>query len=532
MRLPIAALVLLSLHSAAQTPSAPLRAGDTLPGGEHVTSVGLVRVDDDGAWLGLVDSDAANLDQDAFLLRDGLVLEREGMSLTQPAGSTLDDYDFVAAGAPGDLASILKIRPPGGAPTFEGVYFGGELLLQKDELVGDPGLPASTTWYGFDLLQLNRARTLLVLGEIVNPAVAGAREDALARLQLDASGAVVAREVLVTKGQFLPAFGGTVNALGSFDGNLSLAGQGHFLVVVFGTEPAALLLDLDTVLAREGAPAPIPGRSYRSLGLSVTALDDFGHHAFTVELDDGSNCIIRDGQKFVQSGDVLPFLPAPLGRLGIAPLRLANSGDFFWRANDVNGSNGAFVRNLRPIVQVGQTVIDGHLVTALGDRADSFYTSPDGRFFGGLVELGTVGDALVTLDFGLVVPVPGCAGNTGALVKAGGDARAGERLTLSLDHAQSQGALSALLVGTRAARPGPCGISVSGGELLIEPASLLGTFLGAPWTGSPVPFDVDIPASAALVDLELFVQGVFVDTSGVARRHLLSNGLRLEIGAP
>jgi hypothetical protein len=518
----------------AQTPAAVLRVGDPVPDGSHMTATSLVQIESDGSWVGLVDSDGADLSQDGFLLREGQVLLREGASLLAPAGGTIDEIESVHSGESGDFASVLKVRPSPSLPSIEGVYFNDRLVVLKDDLVGGPLVPATAYWDRFDGAWFDGARTLLVLGEIVNPVVAGAREDTLARFHLDADGAVESREVLLTKGQFLPVVGEFVSSIDtSFTFALDRRGD-HVVCVTTGGGARVLLENGQRVLAREGEASPILGRNYRTLALSRVGLNDFGQHAFSASLagDVDNACIVKDGQKFVQSGDVLPFLSAPLANPSLAPVQLANSGDLFWYANDTLGTS-AFVRNMDVIVQENSTTIGGVLVTGVEGDADAFDTSPDGRFWIGRVELQGIGDAIVTADFGLVVPVPGCAGNTAELAKADGDARVGQRLTLGLDGAQSFGAQSALLIGTSAARPGsPCGLATAGGELLIAPTSLLTAMVGAPWNGSPVAFDLDIPANVALVDLELFVQGAFVDTGGSARRLVLSNGLRLEIGAP
>ncbi|MSR61646.1 MAG: hypothetical protein EXS08_04250 [Planctomycetes bacterium] len=528
---PVFAAFFLASASWAQTPSPRIREGDALPSGDHVTFVGTNQIDDRGSWLSLVDSDFADVTQDAFLLRDGQVLVREGVNVAGPAGATLDDFVFVASGAGGDYVSILKVQL--GVEQIYGLYFDDQLVALQHGAVGAPEVSAAATWGHFQGAWLNGSRALLVLGEISNPDVAGPKEDALVRFQLDGAGAVVSKNVLLTKGQFVPAVNGKVNILGSLATTCALNASGDFLSLVYPTGgPGALLENLDIVLAREGDPAPIAGRSYGLL--SKVALNDFGESAFTATLDGTTDtyCIIRNGQKFAQAGDVVPFLPSPLGNGSAAPLSLANSGDLFWRASDATGASATFLRNMEVIVQENVTQIGGALVTRVALDRDAFDASPDGRFWAGRVELQGIGDALVTADFGLVVPVQGCATNTAQLRKASGDALTGQRLTLALDGAQALGALPALLVGTRGIRSSAgCGAATVGGELLVEPASRIATLFGAPWTGAAVPFVIDIPPAAALVDLELFTQGVFAQAGGAPSLRL-ANALRIQVGAP
>jgi hypothetical protein len=525
--------VLVLLPVLAQT-DVVVRAGDTLPTGDHVTSVSVPRIDDGGAWLALVDSDAADLTQDALLLRPGGVLLREGKERVEPAGSEVDEFIDFAITAGGEAALLLRLRVFDVFPT-EGLYLGDRLLALRAELVGAPEVPAGTTWDGFDALWPSGERTLFVLGDINNPAIAGPREDAFVRYEFDAASAVTARSVVLTRGQFVPVVGSIVSSVGPFPFGFDTNERGDFIAVVSFVDGRAILANLDTILALEGAPSPVPGRNYRLLALSKVSRNDFGAHAFTAFLDgapEDDYCLFEDGQLFAREGEVLPFLSAPLGNGTAAPIHLANSGDLFWQARDVNGDGAAFVRNHDVIVQAGRTVIEGFLVIDLAVDDSAFHASPDGRFWAGRVELEGVGDALLTADFGLVVPVPGCAGNGGRLRKKGGDARVGQQLVLEMDDAQALGALPMLALGTRPLGAAGCGLPVPGGELLVDPASVVASLAGPPWNGAPEAFAFDIPASPSLVDLQLFAQGVFLAPPGAARSLLLTNGLRMEIGAP
>ena len=526
---PAFALTLIATASWAQTPTPRLREGDTLPSGDHVTFISTSRIDDHGSWLSVVDSDFVDPTQDGFLLRDGQVLQREGASIPGLAGATLDDFAGIASNAGGDVAALLRVSL---FTVFDGLSFNAQPMVVKGDLVGAPEVPAASTWDRLLGVWLNDARALLVLGEINNPDIAGAHEHALVRIQLDARGAAVSKNVLLTRGQLVPVLNGTVTVLGNFATSCAFNRHGDFLSVAYAASGGALLHNLDTVLAREGDPAPVAGRTYRTLGLSHVALNDLGEYAFSATLDGATDnyCIIKNGQKFVQAGDVLPFLLAPLANGTAAPLRLANSGDLFWRANDVNG--GAFLRNMDVIVQENVTQVGGELVTRAQLTDDAFDVSPDGRFWAGRVQLQTSGDALLTVDFGLVAPWTGCSTNAAQLRKASGDALTGQRLTLELDGAQALGAVPALLIARHGLRSGAgCGVATAGGELLVEPASHIATLLGAPWAGAPVPFAIDIPADPALVDLELFAQGLFVDASTTPRLRL-ANALRIQVGAP
>ncbi|MEM7201103.1 MAG: hypothetical protein AAF628_12590 [Planctomycetota bacterium] len=132
------------------------------------------------------------------------------------------------------------------------------------------------------------------------------------------------------------------------------------------------------------------------------------------------------------------------------------------------------------------------------------------------------------------VRASGCGANPGSLTVASGTPTPRTSLVFALDGGQVLGAAPVLLFSVRppAGWPG-CGPTLPGiGELLVsvappEPAVLA----GAPWTGAPVPIELPIPASFALVGQDLFAQGVFVDLTGAAPMPLqLTNGMVATLG--
>lgn len=530
-------LVLSSLVAAteAQSSTLLLREGDPVPGGDHLTRVLGSWIDDKGSWLALVDSDRANVTEDALLLGNGAELLREGMALAEPAGSTLDEFASTWRSQDG-LSAIYRVRLAFPQINLSGLYHEERLLALEDGPVDAPEVPAGTSWVRFDALKSNGDGTILALGEIANPSVPGPREDALVRFRLDANGALLSTNVVLQEGLPNRVMGGVVTLLGNTEPALAVNKRSDFLTMVMTTAGTGILLNLDTVLARDGAPAPIPGRNYRLLGaFPRVSLNDFGEHAFSAFLDGdpaSDTCIVKNGQKFVQEGDLLPaFSAEPVVPLSAAPIYLANSGDLFWLARSTSGEEDAFMRNDQVIVQEGKQV-KGHLVTEVALTDNAFHVSPDGRHFIGRVELEGIGDALILTDFGLVVPLYGCQGNSARLRKAGGDARIGTRLTLELDRGQAPGVLPVVAFATRPARPGSeCGILIDAGELLVRPSSVFARIVAPPWTGSPARIDVDIPGAMALVDREFFAQGAFLGTGPSATRDLLTNALRLGIGA-
>lgn len=238
-----------------------------------------------------------------------------------------------------------------------------------------------------------------------------------------------------------------------------------------------MLLRSGFVTLRAGTRLFAPSGAF--LGTFQGALNDFGDHVYTgaLETPDNRDVIVKNDTVFVRKGGVLPALaPAAVGDRAPAPILLTNSGDVFWFTKiDVENDTG-LLRNHEVLVRRGVTRIGGELVTAISSVDGSFVVSPDGRYWIARVTLGER-DALAWIDFGLVVPLPGCAGNAGKLTLASGQARAGAHLEFALDAGPAAGARAFLAFSARAARPtSSCGLPTTVGELLLSPADRVALF--------------------------------------------------------
>ena len=243
----------------------------------------------------------------------------------------------------------------------------------------------------------------------------------------------------------------------------------------------------------------------------------------------------------MREGDTFPAIsPFQVIRFDAAPVFIANSGDVFWYSlfnNPDSNANQAYFRNQEVIVQEGQ-LIEGNVVTSIRSNANAFHASPGGRFWIGEVALQRVGEALLFADFGLVVPVPGCFGNAGSLTNLAGMAITGGSLTLGMDDAQAIGVTPVIYLSTSPAILGSdCGINTSLGEVLIGLGGgrIVGKLTGPGWDGrSPSRFNLSLPPDPNLVDQEFYGQGLWWDIPGTsgAERFRLTNGLRIEVGAP
>lgn len=512
-----------------------LREGDPVIFMGALQRIDSIQINDAGDWTALVDTDAPDLDADFALLRNGFVTLREGVPLFAPADTALDEFDSIAFSDSGHLAMCLRVSGP-----REALYWNTLPLALKDSPLVSPLVGPGTDWERFDVVKMIDASQVFVMGAVANPAVTGNTENTLCRFEVDGGGAVVATEVLLTEGQFLPALGTVVVDLPLLEHSFAVNRRGDFITLVRALGTNAILKSargVQVAVAQEGLPSPVAGRRWNSLvNTPKVWINDRGEYMLTGSLGgDNGYLIERNGSKFAQAGDTLTtYSESPLDDAGsAAPVIVANDGNVFWRANTTASNDAAFLRNHIPILHEDRTRIGDQLITAVKSTDNAFAVSRNGRFFAGRVELQGVGDAVVCVDFGLVLPLDGCAGNVPTLGVLDGLPLPGRTLEFAMDRGNAPGALPFIVVSTRERLPGSeCGVNTPYGELLISNAHRLGRITLPSWNGTTAStLPVPLPADLALVDQTFFAQGVF-HAAGGTPPFALTNGLRIEIGAP
>jgi hypothetical protein len=537
--------LLLGLAAAGSIASMPMgqaldqkilvKEGDTIVGLGALETISSVLINDLGMWVALIDTDHFDTVRDACILRNGFVTLREGTTLFSPPGASLDEFDSVDMSTSGHLA--LCVRATIGTAR-EALYWNTvKVALRSDALVS-PLVGAGTTWDKFDVCKINAANEIFVIGDVANPANGSGLDATLCRFKLDDIGNILETEVLLTKGQILSALGTSVNDLPNTEHGLSVNKHGDYLTLVFGLGGGnSYMINGETIVAQEQAPSPIPGRNWNVLtNIPKMWLNDNGDYCFTGTITGtggGNFLVVKNGEKFAQSGDIYPtFSSSALINGTAAPLYVANDGNMFWRA-DTALSDDAFLRNFLPIVQQNVTTIDGDLVLGVEQTDNAHAVSRNGRFWAGRVDLQLGGETVLFVDFGLTLPIPGCAGNEGQLKVLDGLALPGNSLLFSMDLGNAINATPIILFSTRERIPGSdCGANTPWGELLISNAHRIGRVTLPNWNGNQAStLSVPIPADLALVDQVFFAQGVF-RSPGSPAEYDLTNGMRIEIGAP
>lgn len=513
-----------------------IKDNDTIVGIGAMESISYVQVNDIGMWTAWVQTNNSDTTRDVCILRNGFVTLREGSPLFTPPNTILDDFLSVNMSESGHLGMVLKLLVNGSAVTHS-LYWNTVMIAKRlDVLNAPPTVGSGTTWENMDVCKINAANEVFVLGDLNNPANGTGRDPSLTRFKLDQVGNILETEVLLTRGMFLPSLGTTVNDLPTTEHSLAVNKHGDYMTLVMGLGGAqgnAYMINGETIVAAETQPSPVPGRNWTTLtNTPKISLNDNGDYAFTGSTGGATGyLVVKNGEKFAQQGDVYPtFSPSPLLSGTAAPLYIANDGNMFWRA-DTTLNDDAYLRNFIPIVQANVTTINGDLVTSIETSENAHSVSRNGRFWVGRVDLQLGGDAALLVDFGLVLPIPGCQGNEGKLA-AEGMALPGSSLEFSMDLGHAVGALPIVLFSTRQAIPGSdCGVTTQYGELLISNAHRVGRLTLPAWNGNqPSTLTAPIPTDLSLVNQTFFAQGLFRAPGQPA--FSLTNGLRIEIGAP
>ena len=523
--------LVLAAAAFGQSSEVVLGKGDSPGTDERIQSFGEAVLDARGTLFVAAETDYPVAGRTTVLLEDGLVSLRAGDAV--PGGgafSSLIDWDVTGDGR---VAAILEITGVN-ASRDQVLLFDGRLLGQKGLFVG-PALP-STRYRDFLSVFTNDRGEILARVTVADPAIGGTTEEALLFYRLNEAGAVTV-EVVAEQGVRSP-IGYFVNRISSDD---SIAFNNRGEAIYWVDDPSftqsAFLID-DRVIAREGFLSPTPGLRYAPMGFSKADLNDFGNYVLSPLLNDAfgedHNSIQINNEVFLFEGDTFPSIAPDTFRCLCqgSPLFLSNGGDVYWLGSLASSFSRslAYFRNLEVILRNGDSLAQG-TVTQLTNEMD---VTDDGRFFVARVIVGFVNELMIQWDFGAVVPVYGCGGNTGALRLTEGLALAGGTLTFELDGTPAIGSRPMLVISGAPASLSPCGQTFDFGELLIDlgTAPLVSVEL-APWNGAAASVDITLPPELALVDRNFWAQGFFFDPHSPRRpSEGATNAVRITVGAP
>lgn len=393
--------------------------GDAVAGVGNVTSISHLDVNNDGTWLVEVDTDQPNADLDAALLRDGVLVLREGDGLPAPAGATLDGFDsnslnnsgqigfnfFLDGTAAGEDSGIHAYLDTSTTPLVSTV-----LVLQEGE--DAPGAPPGSPVLGYFDVKLNDAEQLLAVVSYDDPAIPSGVDRGLFVLTTDAmTGGVSNGELIAAEGDVLlgQTSGLTDFGTGPHESDLNNLGAMLFSADIPDGD-AIYRYDGDFIeIAQVGDPSPVAGRAWANLTTSnALDLSNNDHHVYRglLDGDTGSNTlIVKDSAAFIQEGGSLPAIGGvfTFESFGTGPVLIDDGGNVVWYGewNDPDGDiDSGLFRNHELLIQEGVTLVEGlGIIDTIRGVTDGFALSDNGQFLiiEAVLDNGTEGAFLVSL---------------------------------------------------------------------------------------------------------------------------------------
>ena len=555
--LTLGAIAALGAPGFAQARTAVIQEGNQVLGFGPINKVNKITVANNGLLATEILLDIPSKLMDGMILRDRFASLQEGSGIPDIPGATIKNWIDIGLNNNGDMVQMLNLnKTPLGMPDDSGLFWNLELLLQESNVVMDPARFDLAGWiyFKFKAAELNDSDDVAAYVDLQPPS-GGLGQPALIYLTTDGSGNKLTEKVLMVKGDPFPGNPATtITTISGTDGSIALNNNGDWLANAQNNGPTgngngkqwAVIVNGE-VVARDKDPAPFGTRTYEDLSSVEADINDLGEYVFNGKLNDlGSKAsdafIQKNDQPFVQEGETFPAIaPHTIEQFGSAALRIDNGGNVVWFAElrgPAANEDEAIFRNRDIVIHEGVTIVNGSLITALKKDNRALDLSTNGRFLSAFVITNQIGDTVVMVDFGSVTKLPGCTGNPSTLEVSEGLIIAGANLEFEMDNAQEDGALPFLLFSTRPSIIGsPCGVNSPYGEIMIgtKGGQVVATVIGTPWLSStPSIAPVTLPNDLSLVDAVFYSQGYFFDSTPPpgAPKIQLTNGLRLEIGAP
>jgi hypothetical protein len=394
--------------------------GDLVPGVGLVTRIDNIAVNDAGQWIVEADTDNPDTEADSVVIRDGVILLREGHVLGRPPGASIGSFDSITLDAGGDSAWNFFLDGTQGIFDDSGIFLNTQLVVQEGAIATAAGFSPGTPYIGFfDVKNGAPGRFVSVLS-VDDPAIETTVDRAVVLFEESRAG--FTQHVLALEGAVLPAELEPIADFGTGPHESAFNAGGDVLVFVdlagaTETDGTIYLIEVDddrprvdgfTRLAAEGSASPVPGRDWLALSTPRLDLSDTGGYAFSGRLsgDTASDLIIvRGGAKLVQEGDPVPGGAAGgflLTGFGSGPVEIDDAGKVLWYGDwddpDTTVDTGLFLED-RLLVQEGLTLIDGVAVDELRGVEDGYHGSGGGRFviFEALLAGGIEGAFLIDL---------------------------------------------------------------------------------------------------------------------------------------
>jgi len=415
----VAALLAFTAAPASAQITTAVLEGDNVAGVGNVTLINNLDINSNGEWIVEVDTDNANTDIDAALIKNGALYLQEGQALAEPVGASINTFDSVNLNNNGDSGWNFFLSGTSGTGDDSGIYFNDGLVLQEGTISGSPDFSPGTPYIGFFDAKIdnNNSNQIFVVASVDDPNIATTVDRALVIMTLDGSGNLVSEAAPYKEGDTLPGQIETVADFGTGPHLTAFNDGGDILFFADlngATATDGVIYLNDTLLAQEGSPSPVGGRNYEFLSSRGLDLSNSGHWVHKANLDGATTddeLIVLDGAVFRREGDTLPaispFLFTAFGT-GSGPVAVDDAGNVLWFGDwddpNTDIDTGLFL-NDQLLVQEGVTMIDGMIVDTIQSGEDAFRMSDSGQYV--IFEAQLVGgiDGAFIIDLGPPVSV-------------------------------------------------------------------------------------------------------------------------------
>ena len=413
--------VLLVLSAVAPTLAAPLypiqillRNGDDVTGVGLVTTIDNLSINNAAKWIVQVDTNNPDTNVDACLVRDGVVLVRENDPVPVPAGANISSFDGVSISGDGRFAGNLFLRNAT-TSTDSGVFLGDKLIIRESQISAAPEFSPNTPYIGFFEAKTNANGQVYIVASVDDPAIATTVDRALV-IASTAGGELTGERVLAKEGDILPGQSEAVADFGTGPHLTAFNNREQILYFVDLTGDTlvdgAIYLDL-TLIAQEGGPSPVAGRTYEVLSSRGLDVNNFGQVAFKANLSGDTTddeMIVAEGEELIREkstlSDIAPFLFTAFGTTS-GPIAVDDLGNVLWFGDwddPVTTVDTGLFLNDKLIVREGDALPGGGVLTAIASGEDSMAMSDDGRY---IVFEGTVTEDAVARNAALMIDVTG-----------------------------------------------------------------------------------------------------------------------------
>lgn len=391
-----------------------LRNGDAITGVGLVTTIENLSVNNSGSWLVQVDTDNPDVNVDACLVKDGVLLVRENDSVPVPAGAAISSFDAVSVSGVGTFVGNVFLRNAT-TTTDSGVFLQDKLIIRESQISAAPEFSPNTPYIGFFEARTNANEQVYIVASVDDPLIPTTVDRALV-IASTAGGELTGERVVAKEGDILPrqteaiADFGTGPHLSAFNTQEQIL---YFADLTGDTlVDGVIYLDLERI-AQEGGASPVAGRSYEVLASRGLDLNNFGQVAFKANItgdvtDD--EMIVADGKELIREhgtlSDIQPFQFTAFG-LTTGPIAIDDLGNVLWYGDwdDPNTTvdTGLFLNDTL-IVREGDVLPGGGVLTAIANGEDSMGMSDDGRY---IVFEGTVTQSAIARNAALMIEVTG-----------------------------------------------------------------------------------------------------------------------------